>query len=114
MCTGCRDEAERFDTLFDSFWLDAGRVKQKVITNNQSALHDSVQSSRDGKGADTTAAGQATAPEDGDNDADSDGTGKLIATQQRNLSRKDLRDLVRPEEVAEAEKVARQIGAALA
>ncbi|CUH78400.1 VWA domain containing CoxE-like protein [Tritonibacter multivorans] len=113
VCTGCRDEAKRFDDLFDSFWLDAGRVKQKVIANNQSALHDSVQSSRDGKGADTTAAGQATAPEDGDNDADSDGTGKLIATQQRNLSRKDLRDLVRPEEVAEAEKVARQIGAAL-
>ena len=114
VCTGCKEEAERFDDLFDSFWLDAGRVKQKVIANTQSPLNDAVHSSREGQGTDAMSAGTATAPDSNDDgEANSDGTGKLIATKQRNLSRKDLRDLVRPEDIAEAEKVARQMGAAL-
>ncbi|MEO0830296.1 MAG: VWA domain-containing protein, partial [Pseudomonadota bacterium] len=113
VCTGCKEEAERFDGLFDSYWLDAGRVKQKVIPKSSPSLNDDVRSSRDGRGEDASASGSATAPDQGEGEADSDGTGKLIATEQRNLSRKDLRDLVRPEEIAEAEQVARRIGAAL-
>ena len=31
VCTGCKDEAERFDDLFDSYWMDMGRVRQKVV-----------------------------------------------------------------------------------
>ena len=113
VCTGCKEEAERFDDLFESYWLDSGRVKQKVISTPQSPLNDAVHSSRDGQGSDARTTGTATAPDVGDGEANSDGTGKLIATKQRNLSRKDLRDLVRPEDIAEAENVARQIGAAL-
>ena len=113
VCTGCKDEAKRFDDLFDSYWMDAGRVKQKVIPKAQSTLNDDVHSTRDGQGQDSAASGSATAPDSGDGDASSDGTGKLIATEQRNLSRRDLRDLVRAEEIAEAEAVARRIGAAL-
>lgn len=113
VCTGCKEEAERFDTLFDSYWMDAGRVKQKVIKNKSSSISDDVHSSRDAKGQDSSAAGSASAPDEGQGDADSDGTGKLIATEIRNLSRKDLRDMVRPDEIAEAEAVARRLGAAL-
>ena len=72
-----------------------------------------MHSSRDARGADAGSAGSATAPDGTDGDAESDGTGKLIATELRNLARKDLRDLVRPEEIAEAEDVARGMGAAL-
>lgn len=114
VCTGCKEEAERFDNLFDSYWMDAGRVKQKVIPNKSNSISDDVHSSRDAKGQDSSATGSATSPDDdGDGDADSDGTGKLIATEIRNLSRKDLRDIVRPDEIAEAEAVARRLGAAL-
>ena len=113
VCTGCKDEAERFDDLFDSFWLDAGRVKQKVIPKAKKNLSTDVHSSREGQGQEASSSGTATSPDGNDGDAESDGTGKLIATQQRNLSRKDLRDLVRPEDIAEAEKIARQLGAAL-
>lgn len=113
ICTGCKEESERFDALFDSYWMDAGRVKQKAIPKAQSSLSDDVHSSRDGTGEDAGASGTSTAPDAGDSEADSDGTGKLIATQQQNLSRKDLRDLVRAEEIAEAEAVARRLGAAL-
>lgn len=113
VCTGCKDEATRFDALFDAYWMDAGRVKQKVIKTPSAMASDDVHSSRDRQGEDASASGTATAPDDGQGDANSDGTGKLIATELRNMSRKDLRDLVRPEDIAEAEAVARRLGAAL-
>jgi uncharacterized protein with von Willebrand factor type A (vWA) domain len=113
VCTGCKEEAEQFDALFDSFWMDAGRVKQKVIPSRSDNTSDDVHSSRDARGGEASSAGSATAPDGGDGEADSDGTGKLIATDARNLSRKDLRDLVRPEDIAQAEVVARRLGAAL-
>jgi uncharacterized protein with von Willebrand factor type A (vWA) domain len=113
VCTGCKEESERFDALFDAYWMDAGRVKQKITSNPSTTVNDDVHSSRDAKGQDAGASGSATAPDDGTGDAESDGTGKLIATEIRNMSRKDLRDMVRPEEIAEAEHVARKLGAAL-
>lgn len=113
VCTGCKEEAERFDALFDSFWMDAGRVKRKVTPSKSSSINDDVHSSREAKGEDAGAAGTANAPDGSDGEADSDGTGKLIASEMRNLSRKDLRDLVRPEDIADAEAVARRLGAAL-
>ncbi|AKS47481.1 Uncharacterized conserved protein, contains von Willebrand factor type A (vWA) domain [Octadecabacter temperatus] len=114
VCTGCKEEAERFDELFTSYWMDMGRVRQKSVPSKSNANSDDVHSSRDAQGQEAGSAGQATAPDDhGRDDAESDGTGKLIATEVRNLSRKDLRDMVRPEEIAEAEDVARRLGAAL-
>ena len=113
VCTGCKDEADRFDALFDSFWMDAGRVKQKVVPKAQSTPSEDVHSSRQARGEDAGAAGSATAPDQGEGAADSEGTGKLIATRQQNLSRRDLRDLVGADDIAEAEAVARRMGAAL-
>jgi uncharacterized protein with von Willebrand factor type A (vWA) domain len=113
VCTGCKDESERFDALFDAYWLDAGRVKTRVMPTPDQTGSDSTHSSRDAQGQTSGGAGGATTP-DGDNgDAESDGEGKLIATEVRNLSRRDLRDLVRPDEIAGAEEVARRLGAAL-
>lgn len=113
VCTGCKDEAERFDALFDSFWMDAGRVKQRVIPKKSATINDGVHSSRMAHGQDAGASGTANAPDGREGEADSDGTGKLIATEQRNLARKDLRDLIQPGDIAQAEEVARRIGAAL-
>lgn len=111
--TGCREEAERFDGLFDSYWMDMGRVKQKVVPTASSAVADSMHSSRDAKGEEAGTSGSATTPDNDGGETESDGTGKLIATEVQNLHRRDLRDLVRPEDVAEAEEVARRIGAVL-
>lgn len=113
VCTGCKDEAERFDDLFDSYWMDVGRVKQRVIPTPSSRVSDNLHSSRDAQAEDAGSAGVATAPDSDGGAAESDGTGKLIATEKRNLARRDLRDLIRPEEIAEAEDIARRIGAAL-
>ncbi len=113
VCTGCKEEAQQFDALFDSYWMDMGRVRQKVVPSSSATTSDDVRSSRDAKGSNVGASGTATAPEDGKDEAESEGTGKLIATDVRNLSRKDLRDLVRPEDIAEAEEIARRLGTAL-
>jgi uncharacterized protein with von Willebrand factor type A (vWA) domain len=115
VCTGSKDEAAQFDALFDSFWMDAGRVRTKVVPKITPPAKgdDSVHSSRDAAGQDASGAGESTAPDGGEGEAESDGEGKLIATEIRNLSRRDLRDLVRPEEIAEAEDIARRLGAAL-
>ena len=113
ICTGCREEVAQFDTLFDSYWMDAGRVKQKIVQAPPSQGDDSVHSSRDAQGKDTGGAGSANAPDGGTGEAESDGEGRLIATEIRNLMRKDLRDLVRPEDIAQAETIARRLGAAL-
>ena len=114
VCTGTRDEAARFDALFDAYWMDMGRVRQKVVPSASAQRSDgSVKSSRDAAGEDSASTGQATAPDGGEGDGARDGTGKLIATEMRNLSRRDLRDLVRPEEIAEAEAIARRLGLAL-
>ena len=112
--TGCREDANRFDDLFEAFWMDMGRVRQKVVPKAVPQKgDDSVHSSRDAQGQDGSGAGQSTAPEAGQGEAEADGEGKLIATEMRNLSRRDLRDLVRPEDIAEAETVARRLGEVL-
>lgn len=113
VCTGCKEEIDQFDTLFDSYWLDAGRVKQKIVQTPAGKGDDGVHSSREAQGDDASGAGSANAPDGGDGEAESEGEGRLIATEVRNLMRKDLRDLVRPEDIAEAEGIARRLGAAL-
>ncbi|MEM8729222.1 MAG: VWA domain-containing protein [Pseudomonadota bacterium] len=114
VCTGCREDVERFDALFDAYWMDMGRVRQKVIPKPApQKANDDVHSSRDAAGEDGSGAGQSTAPDAGHGEAESDGEGKLIATEIRNLSRRDLRDLVRPDEIDAAEAVARRLGEAL-
>ncbi|MEL7012535.1 MAG: VWA domain-containing protein, partial [Pseudomonadota bacterium] len=113
VCAGCREDADQFDALFDAFWMDAGRVKQRMAPGTTKG-NDAVHSNRHADGDhEASGAGSATAPDGGQGDAESDGEGKLVAVETRNLNRKDLRDLVRPEDVAEAEQVARRMGAAL-
>ncbi|MVO17355.1 vWA domain-containing protein [Parasedimentitalea huanghaiensis] len=114
VCSGCGEEVERFDDLFDSFWLNGGRVRQKVMSVQTSPNTDDVHSSRPAKTVQTgSGTGSATTPDGGDGEAAADGEGKLVACSVQNLMKKDLRDLVQPEDIAEAEAIARRLGAAL-
>ena len=113
ICTGCKEDVDQFDDLFDAYWMDMGRVRTRAVPALQSKGNNDVHSSRDATGDAVGGKGSATTPDSGDGEAESDGEGKLIATEVCNLSRRDLRDLVRPEEIAEAEKVARKLGEAL-
>ena len=109
--TGCTEEAAQFDGLFNSFWMNGGRVKTRVTaTPSQS---ENVQSSREESEEASSGTGDMSAPGGVDGEAESDGEGKLVAMDVTNLFKKDLRDLVRPEDIAEAEKIALRLGAAL-
>lgn len=113
-CAGCREEAERFEALFDAYWRNGGRiVARESPRSSASAKSEGVHSSLEGKGADRSGAGAPFAADSGGEEAEADGEGKLFAVRLRNLSRKDLRHLVRPGDVAEAERVALRLGAAL-
>lgn len=111
--SGCREEAEQFEDLFKSYWLDGGRVKTKVIPKLSGTSSDHVHSSRNATGDASGAAGAASGADTGDGEAESDGEGRLIATEVTNRMRKDLRDLVQAEDIAAAQRVAERLGAAL-
>lgn len=113
VCASSAEDVERFDDLFDSYWCNGGRVRERIVQTPQSAPRDHVHSSRDGHGQSTAGGGSPTTPDGGEGDADADGQGRLIATRSVNLNKKDLRELVRSEDIAAAEAVAMQLGKAL-
>ncbi len=110
---GSAEEAAQFDGLFNSFWMNGGRVKTRVTPTANPSQNENVHSGREASAETSSGAGDISAPDGGDGDAESDGEGKLIATQVNNLLKKDLREMVLPEDIAEAEKVAQRLGAAL-
>ncbi len=111
--SGCAEDAERFGSLFDAYWMNGGRVVEKSVPT-KSPASDNVHSSRNAKGSDTRGgAGTPTAPDGGEGQADADGEGKLVASVIQSKMNKDLRALVQPEDIAEAERIAERLGAAL-
>ncbi|MFT6451298.1 MAG: hypothetical protein ACJA06_000780 [Halocynthiibacter sp.] len=113
VCTGCVEDAERFDDLFEAFWMNGGRVREKTIAV-QAQGFESVHTANRAKGQDAAAgAGAPTTPDADDAHAEGDGEGKLVASLVQAKMNKDLRDLVQPEDIAEAEKIAQRLGAAL-
>ncbi len=113
VCTGSAEEAQRFDALFDAFWLNDGRVRRKIVAGDgtgagqaRGTLEDHARESR--------STGNIHAPDSGnDGTVEADGTGRLIASAVRNLMRKDLRELVSPGDIRAAEAVARRLGQAI-
>ena len=113
VCTGCKDEAERFDDLFDAYWLNGGRVKRKVTPTLSRRMNRDVHSSRPAATGSSAGSGTPDAPGDQRGETAGQGTGKLIASDVTNRMRKDLRELVTPDEIEEATHVAERLGAAM-
>ena len=113
ICTGCKEDAVRFDDLFAAYWLNTGRVKPKVISAQKPSHADQMSSSRRAAGTDQGASGAPDTPETGENEAESDGVGRLIASKTNNLKRADLRALILPSDLAKAQELAEKLGAAL-
>lgn len=113
VCTGSHDDIRRFDDLFDSYWLNAGRVRDRAAPSN-SAASKHAHSTAEAKGQ-SSATGRADSPDDGAEGevSQSEGTGKLIASTAQNLFKKDLRDIVATGDIHEAELLAIRLGKAL-
>ncbi|ARE82472.1 VWA domain-containing protein [Roseovarius mucosus] len=113
VCASTADEVAQFDALFDSYWLNAGRVREKFAPSERSGNAHS-RNSRDASGDNSTARGQIHAPDDGRGAAHGDGTGTLIASRTASLMHHDMRKLVSPQDIAEAESIARRLAQSLA
>lgn len=113
VCAGSRDEAVQFDALFDAYWLNGGRVREKAVPSSKAPVPQS-KSSEFGDGPQSCGRGQAESPDGGgDGEADADGEGKLVASAVQNMMKKDLRDVVSASDIREAERVAERLGRAL-
>ncbi|MEM8554898.1 MAG: VWA domain-containing protein [Pseudomonadota bacterium] len=118
VCCGCAEEVDRFDDAFDAFWLSGGRVRQRLAPSPaaQSPSAPHLRSSRkDRSGPECSSAGAIEAPsDDAHGGIDADGhTGKLQASSLNNLMKRDLRELVSPDDIRAAELVAHRLGQAL-
>lgn len=116
VCSGSAEDIARFDDLFDAYWLNGGKVRQKAVPgrsdragetrHNRTSLEDGT--------AQTSSRGSPHAPDsDGDGEAIADGQAKRVASAIRNLMKKDLRELVSPEDIRAGEMAALRLGQAL-
>lgn len=112
VCAGSEDELRRFDDLFAAYWFNAGRVHSGTSTKSNAASHRARSAPPDRIAA-AGGHGRADAPDQGTGEAETRGDGRLIAARLANIGKTDLRDLVTPEAIAEAEAVAGQIAAAI-
>ncbi|WP_194094983.1 vWA domain-containing protein [Marivivens aquimaris] len=111
---GCREERDRFPELFTSYWMNNGRIREKVVNSAASSLEHTRTTRKGTEQSDST--GTADSPEDGpdgEGETYAEGTGKLIASDLKNLMKKDLREVVSPDDIREAEAIARRLGAAI-
>ncbi|MDH5410684.1 MAG: VWA domain-containing protein [Alphaproteobacteria bacterium] len=113
---GRHEDWERFDDLFEAFWFARGkeRVRQQKARSGRMEgatrpkIWDRVLPPED------SAAGSPGASAAGDGDTETDATtGRLVASRQAALARTDLRHIVDPEELAEAEALAMKLAAAI-
>jgi uncharacterized protein with von Willebrand factor type A (vWA) domain len=103
VCAGSADQAARFPSLFDAYWRNGGRVREKAVPQpSQSQPTDRMKNSRsaDVPGTAAAAGGRIDAPDDGgDDEVEMGGEGKRVASRLANLMKKDLRDLVSPQDI---------------
>lgn len=113
VCASTADDVAQFDALFDSYWLNTGRVREKFSPSDRSGNAHS-HNSRDANGENSTARGQIHAPDEDAGASYGDGTGTLIASRTASLMHHDMRKLVCPQDIAAAESIARRLAQSLA
>lgn len=117
VCAGSAEQAARFPALFDAYWRNGGRVREKAVPSASSqSPPERMKNSRTAEAAMGAAigGGRIEAPDDGgDDEVETAGEGKRVASRLANLMKKDLRDLVSAQDIRQAEVVAARLGAAL-
>ena len=119
---GRHEDWERFDALFEAFWFARGkeRVRQrqagsgKQETLARPKIWDGVLPPDDAAGAGPPGSDAPEARATSDGEAETGATaGRLIASRRTTLARTDLRHIVDPAELAEAEALAMRLASAI-
>ena len=116
VCSNDCESFEKFDDLFDAYWLNSGKQRQEhkqtqtrneqknSFTNLSQMMHS------------TSAAGAEsvdTPDNDNEGEVETSGEGKLVATEIVNKNKADMREFILPEDEAYAAETARRIAAAI-
>ena len=107
---------DRFDDLFDAFWLNQSvmRTQHQETTIRKPDPSSFSNLSNFMQQQDTGRTGETDTPDnDNDGEADSDGEGQLVSTRIVNNNRTDLREYLKPEDRDLAERAAQRIAAAI-
>ena len=115
LCVGNLDESRRFEDLFDSYWMDNGRVKRKVIPNGNVASEEKKVSEVGDKATDNSesSSGAQNEPDEETAILNDQREGELVAVEEASKMHKDLREFVTNQEIDDAMEVAIRIGKAL-
>jgi len=116
ICCADPQSFERFDDLFNAFWLNRSvmRTQHEKSDVRKPDPSSFTNLSKFMSQQDTGSTGDAETPgNDNDGEADSDGEGKLVATEVVNNNRTDMRQFLLPEDRALAERAAHRIAAAI-
>ena len=115
LCVGNLDESRRFEDLFDSYWMDTGRVKRKVIPNGNVASEEKKVSEVGDKAKDNSESSSSAQNEPDEETAilNDQKEGELVAVEEASKMHKDLREFVTNQEIDDAMEVAIRIGKAL-
>ena len=111
VCAGDADQEKRFDELFDAYWLNRARKRDgtSVSHSSRNMKAKSGRNYRLAPGA-SNDEGEADTPDDGNAGATGrSGTGRLVASKVSTIEKTDLRKLMTPEDLEQAEKVAEKI-----
>ena len=115
LCVGNLDESRRFEDLFDSYWMDTGRVKRKVIPNGNVTSEEKKVSEVGDKATDNSesSSGAQNEPDEETAILNDQREGELVAVEEASKMHKDLREFVTNQEIDDAMEVAIRIGKAL-
>ena len=115
LCVGNLDESRRFEDLFDSYWMDTGRVKRKVIPNGNVPSEEKKVSEVGDKAIDDSesSSGAQNEPDEETAILNDQKEGELVAVEEASKMHKDLREFVTNQEIDDAMEVAIRIGKAL-
>ena len=111
------DQWQRFDDLFEAYWFAKGRTRERLVETADvkpaksavASLWDRSLSRQNSDDADQRAStSEALEEPDGEG-----GHGRLVASRQTTMFRRDLREIADREEIAEAERLAYRLGSAI-
>lgn len=114
LLTGSAEDWQQFDALFDGYWLDAGRIRERpsAIRKTEPTRPQLWADKLDDRRS-TDAAGEMPTGATDDDSAAGDGEGRLVASRRQAPLRRDLRELMGEDEIREAERIAERLASAI-
>ncbi len=116
ICANNTDRYAKFDELFNAYWYARGRQRERKQATKEKPYEKDRWSNRSLLDDAMQAAGIGTidTPDNSnDGEAEQSGDGKLVASTMVNINKADLREFMKPDDLARAQQVAEQMARAI-